>query len=1182
MQYQVIVGKTNEYLHKASAGLAKWLDNYLPQRKDRWERYVINKLGYDQRNYAMQNGWTRLEELDLSALLRVADRNFLIISQKYFLNYAEKDCIEKMFGVRNRWAHVSGGIPIAVPQIISDLETLKFFYGQIDVDPHVKNDIIRFTNQIKAEGVTDEPVSTRPAEPVIEQEIENLQVLGIGSIVRLTSDPSKLGMIQSVSNIGSEQQYTVFMDGTLKNLFASQIEPEPPKQGKADVDISELLMALTARLISSPSSNSLYSLNSSRIDFVPYQFRPVLKLIKSGTPRLLIADSVGVGKTIEAGLILKEMKVRMPLETVFIICPKPLVAERKWELEMKEKFGEAFEAADSGLLSQIIKNYQRDGEWDKRYKRLIIPYSILTNDLFNGVEGRDGHPGLANLIPELSFDMLIVDEAHRIKNNPGQAHKIVKFLCECTNSVLFLTATPIQPGSHDLYTLLNLLFPDVVMSMDSFTAMGQPNERVNKAVKLLRAGTGHETEALAELTEAAAAGWGSRVIAQNPVYSKSVQLLSKDILNREQRVSLINDIESLHSFSKMINRTRRQDIGDFCVRRAKTLESEFTEKQKELHDTLLGFEREVLSILHGNISAYFLLSTISRQASSCLFGLAPHIKDFVQRRFSALCEGFDDDPDDINIDPKTMDQIGEMAKGVVTLAENLPAEDPKFDKLAEILRERQKTDNGKTIIFSTFRHTLAYLHGRIEEELKLRTAQIDGSVPDEERFSLRERFTLPKDNPESLDVLLFSEAGSEGLDYQFCNAMVNYDIPWNPMRIEQRIGRIDRRGQKSEFVDIYNCVTKGTVDADVFERCHQRMEIFEKSLGECSDILENIENSIKDIVFDRELTEKQRADKLEKMADNQIALINENRQLEEQGKEIFGFDMSGFDDDIEKADNPFISPNSLRRLVDGYFEKRFGDNGPYIEDDKLKLNSGQKLKLLEDYQTLTAKNKEDKIWENYLKNTEKTCPVTFRQDEAKERRKSIFITPSHPLVFQAAKCFSDKENMFVTLFVSRKDIPSGEYPFSVFSWEYKGQTSRSEFVPVCENENLRNELLSLLQEAVTTDIDYEQFRSAWESQKVQHKALWQKECDRYKAEVKFDCDFRMQSLQNFIEGQKRLFEKQIEEAEDEKIICTRRAQIERLENDFERKRSKFENNARMADIHSTLVVNGVLAVKEEN
>ncbi|WP_461248900.1 helicase-related protein, partial [Treponema sp. R6D11] len=132
----------------------------------------------------------------------------------------------------------------------------------------------------------------------------------------------------------------------------------------------------------------------------------------------------------------------------------------------------------------------------------------------------------------------------------------------------------------------------------------------------------------------------------------------------------------------------------------------------------------------------------------------------------------------------------------------------------------------------------------------------------------RERFALPKNDPRAFDILLFTEVGSEGLDYQFCDTIVNYDLPWNPMRIEQRIGRIDRRGQKSDVAHIYNCITKDTIDEEIYERCLKRIGIFENSIGDCSEILGELARSIEEIILDPILTKEERESRLEQLADN--------------------------------------------------------------------------------------------------------------------------------------------------------------------------------------------------------------------------------------------------------------------------------------------------------------------------
>ena len=129
-------------------------------------------------------------------------------------------------------------------------------------------------------------------------------------------------------------------------------------------------------------------------------------------------------------------------------------------------------------------------------------------------------------------------------------------------------------------------------------------------------------------------------------------------------------------------------------------------------------------------------------------------------------------------------------------------------------------------------------------------------------------------------MMLFSEVGCEGLDYQFCDCIVNYDLPWNPMRIEQRIGRIDRRGQQSDYVTIINLITPGTVDADIYERCLLRIGVFESALGGSEEILGDITTELQEIAENYALSEEERRTKLQQLADNKILLIQETERLE--------------------------------------------------------------------------------------------------------------------------------------------------------------------------------------------------------------------------------------------------------------------------------------------------------------
>src|SRR5207249_4744443 len=190
------------------------------------------------------------------------------------------------------------------------------------------------------------------------------------------------------------------------------------------------------------------------------------------------------------------------------------------------------------------------------------------------------------------------------------------------------------------------------------------------------------------------------------------------------------------------------------------------------------------------------MTTIRRQAASCLYGLAPLLADILSGKLDRLelMEASDSDQD---TDFGFLDQIRLDIESLLEQAHHLDPEDPKVAACISLLLDKNKRPNNKVLVFSTFRHTLRYLdaHARRTE---LRVAVIHGDVPDDERVDLRRRFALPKEDADTIDVLLSSEVGCEGLDFQFCDLLVNYDLPWNPMRIEQRIGRIDRYGQHSE------------------------------------------------------------------------------------------------------------------------------------------------------------------------------------------------------------------------------------------------------------------------------------------------------------------------------------------------------------------------------------------------
>ncbi|MDR2728138.1 MAG: DEAD/DEAH box helicase family protein, partial [Chitinispirillales bacterium] len=845
------------YLNQTVIGLlVRFLEVALPKISDAWwEKNVIDKLTYTQTDRVKKSNISNLKNLDLAALLRIFDQNWYEISQQCNFKYEDRHFVKEMSSVRNRWAHISN-LKYNADDTYRDLDTIQRFLKLINAEEYLIEEL---------QGIKMDVLIAQKQEPIGRENLPekiNENQFQATQIVVVKSDRSKFGPVMSVQQGSPEDTVHVFIDGRTVPYFASQLEAKAEEETQ-ELCCDEFHAYLSALEIRFPGMSNLLSLNTARVDFIPYQFRPVLRFIRADRPRMLIADSVGVGKTIEAGLILRELQARKEVRSILIICPRPLVTEKKWLNEMK-RFDEDFAHLDGKLLRFCIDEAYK-GDWPERYEKAIIPYSLFDKDF---LEGHGRYPGLEQLDPPPHFDLVIVDEAHHIRNSDTYSHKIVKYFCDNAEAVLFLTATPIQLGTNDLYTLLNLLRPDLIIDPASFNHMAEPNPHINAAVSAMREKSGGWTgRAIKHLDDAAETSWGKELLVKNPEFINIKEQLKDEDVSQEKRVKLITATENLQTFSGIINRTRRRDIGDFTKRSSKTIESPFSPKQQKLHDTLLQMQAEILQSVHGEKSVAFMMCTIRRQAASCIFGLKPFLEIILKRHLEELVWDVGDDTGG-EIDGSFISGIESQINSIIELANTLDDDDPKYNNLLQIIKEKQQLSNNKIMLYSSFRHTLFYLFKKLQDD-GFRTGIIHGGIPDEERVELRMRFEKNRKENDAIDILLFSEVGCEGLDYQFCDCMVNYDLPWNPMRVEQRIGRIDRKGQNSPVIAIYNMITPGTIDADIFNRCLSRIGVFEKSIGDCEEILGEITRKIKSIADDFTLDEESRRKKLQQLTDNE-------------------------------------------------------------------------------------------------------------------------------------------------------------------------------------------------------------------------------------------------------------------------------------------------------------------------
>jgi 2-hydroxy-3-keto-5-methylthiopentenyl-1-phosphate phosphatase len=450
---------------------------------------------------------------------------------------------------------------------------------------------------------------------------------------------------------------------------------------------------------------------------------------------------------------------------------------------------------------------------------------------------------------------------------------------------------------------------------------------------------------------------------------------------------------------------------------------------------------------------------------------------------------------------------------------------------------------------------------------------------------------LDRNDEHAIDVLLFSEVGCEGLDYQFCDTMINYDLPWNPMRIEQRIGRIDRRGQKSETVRIHNMITAGTIDAVIYDRCLSKIGVFQDSIGDCSEILGDISEQIFKIMLDTGLTAEERQMKIEKMADNEVMKIQELHRLEKEEKALYGFDLSNYiqNKDVQDAENDWISPDSISDLVDSFLVDFLGD-GEYILSNKqnelrsMRLSAEKKDKLKDDWQKMKSVNNNNatKLWIAYLKSKAPILKVTYDSVTAKDNRDAAFLTQMHPLVLQAAKHQSEQLPSKISISVGDESIPAGDYEFVIYAWKYVGLRPDIKLVAVSKNSDVQENILSFLHYASDYQCDMSACEQKWTEIDGLHHDLWQRAKDEYVETVKSDCDFRIEQLRQNTTKKEAIIKGQIANAEDERILRMKNTQLENTRSEYETQKSKLVETISKADIHTQVLVKGILHVESSN
>ena len=472
------------------------------------------------------------------------------------------------------------------------------------------------------------------------------------------------------------------------------------------------------------------------IETLWHQTETVRKVLKQFRGRVLLADEVGLGKTVEAGMVLKEYLLRGMVERVLVLVPASLVGQ--WREELETKFDIPCVTTHDPLLRE-----DPDRFW-------AAPRIVASLALARRREHADRLLGQ-------SFDLVIVDEAHHLRDRASQSYKLVDSLTK--RFLLLLSATPVQNNLIELYNLLTLLKPGIFKTQKEFRAAymtaGKPRQ---------------------------------------PANSDKLRDLMRDAMIRNTRAVVALKLPRRHASTRYVDPTAAEQA---AYQELATLIRDL------VADGQQGRQRLV---------AHHLLSA----AGSSPAAAAAAIERFAARRDDAVWLDL----------AKRWEALGSGGKELALL--ELLARNPDEKKL----------------VFIHHRETMATLADALERN-GIGFARFDGSLsgPDKDAAIADFRERVP--------VLLCTESGGEGRNIQFCNTLINFDIPWNPMAIEQRIGRIDRIGQSRE-VFVFNLVARGTVEEHVLRLLDEKINMFELVVGESGAILGELdeERNFADLVLD--------------------------------------------------------------------------------------------------------------------------------------------------------------------------------------------------------------------------------------------------------------------------------------------------------------------------------------------
>jgi len=511
-------------------------------------------------------------------------------------------------------------------------------------------------------------------------------------------------------------------------------------------------------------------------------------------------------------------------------------------------------------------------------------------------------------------------------------------LSQLAEAMLLLTATPIHLGDENLFNLLRVLDSEEFEDFDIFRQILFSNRHIIEADRLIRRGKSADLKKCRGILIRLESTPVRERFLNSPIYYRLIEKLERyDGTDRSRVIEIQRDLSQLNLLGHIMTRTRKREVSEKQPKRqAGVMKVTWSAEEQAFYDRVTDYCREWVASRVGGIgiASWFPVITLQRQMASCI----PATLQYYMEKASgseALVE--ESELSDIQVEDLTDDQSGPQESRslrddsdlirILQEAGRFIRKDSKFEALLKQLQKLDRAEPGrKILIFSYFKKTLGYLYHKLQEygySCVLITGDVPSRPMDPDNDERGQRLLRFKNDPE-VRIMLSSEVGSEGLDFQFVHILINYDLPWNPMVVEQRIGRLDRIGQESDRILIFNFSVPGTIEDRILQRLYHRIRIFQESIGDLESILGNEIRELTLELLSSKLTPAEQEERIEHCARVIERRKQELDDLENRAVEFIGQD-AYFREQLREISSKhrYVTHRELEVLIADFIQREY-------------------------------------------------------------------------------------------------------------------------------------------------------------------------------------------------------------------------------------------------------------------